>query len=109
MALPAFGGGVRSPLRDVRHIPAGPHGLVRWLARVAFIPAEVLALLLRWGARDDHLGQRGHEQRHVMPLSPAHDEGQRDSIPVDEEAALRAFFSPGPLGSARRFPGRAAL
>ena len=27
-----------------------------------------------------------------MPLGAAHDQGQRDSIRVDEEAALRAFF-----------------
>ena len=103
------GRGILPPLRDVRHVPAAPHGLVRRVTRVPFITAEVLALLCRWGARDNHLGQRGHEERHVMPVSPAHGEGQRDSIPVDEEAALRAFFSPGPSGSARRLRERAAL
>ena len=38
----------------------------------------------------------------VMPLGPADDYRQRDSMPVDEETALGPFFFPGLLGFSRR-------
>ena len=108
MGVPLARRGRRAPLRDVGYVAAGPHRLVCWLARVPLVRAEVLAHPPRRGARDDEAIQCGLKVHHVMPLGPAHDEGQRDSIPVDEEAALGPFFSPGPSGSARRSPGRAA-
>jgi len=109
VGVPAAGRGLRPPLRDVRPVPPGPHGVVRRLAGVPFIPAEVLARRLRGRAGDHDAVQRGHEEHHVMALGPAHDEGQRDSIPVDEEAALGPFFSPDPSGSARRLRARGGL
>ena len=101
---------VFTPLGDVRHIPAGSHRRVRGLAGVPLIPAEVLrGARFGGGALHDDPVQRGLQEPHIMPLGAAHDQGQRDSIRVDEEAALRAFFFPDPSGSARRFPGRAGL
>jgi len=106
----ARGPPVCTPLGDVRHIPAGPHGRVRGLAGVPLVPAEALrGARSGGGALHDDPVQRGLEERDVMPLGAAHDQGQRDSIRVDEEAALRAFFFPDPSGWARRFPGRAGL
>lgn len=106
----AAGRGSHPPLRNVREVPAAAHCVVCRLACVPLVRAEVLAPVgpRLWAGTDD-LIERGLEQRHIMPLSPAHDEGQRDSIRVDEEAALGALFFPDPLGSARRLPGRAGL
>jgi len=106
----ARGPPVCTPLGDVRHLPAGPHGRVRGLAGVPLVPAEALrGARSGGGALHDDPVQRGLEERDVMPLGAAHDQGQRDSIRVDEEAALRAFFFPDPSGWARRFPERAGL
>lgn len=97
-----------APLGDMRHIPAGPYGLIRGLASVPLVSTEVLRGAWSWdGARHDDPVQRGLQEPYIMPLGAAHDQGQRDSIRVDEEAALRAFFFPDPSGSVRQFPGRA--
>jgi len=102
--------GILASLRDVGYVLAGAHGLIRRLPRVPFVPTEVLAL---GGpgprpATDDPV-QRGDQEPHVMPVGAAHDQGQRDSIRVDEEAAFRPLFSPDPSGSARRLRGRGGL
>lgn len=110
MRVPAAGRGILPPLRDVGHILPGAHGLIRGLPRVPFVPTEVLALVSpgRRSAADDPV-ERGGQEPHVMPVGAAHDEGERDAIRVDEEAAFRAFFSPDPSGSARRLRGRGGL
>jgi hypothetical protein len=110
LRVPASRPGILAPLRDVGHIPPGSYGLIRRLTRVPFVPTEVLAM---GGpgprpATDDPV-QRGGQEPHVMPVGAAHDEGQRDSIPVDEEAAFGPPFSPDPSGSARRLRGRGGL
>ncbi len=64
---PVVGGGVCAPLGDVGHVPAGPNRVVRRLARVRFIPGEVLAGLRAGAAHDDPV-ECGCEERHVMPV-----------------------------------------
>ena len=109
MAVAAPGRGVPAALGNMGHVPGGPHRLVGRLPRVPLIRTEVLAPGLRGRPRNDYTGQRGHEEGGIMPLGPAHGEGERDSTPVDEETALGALFSPDPSGWGRRFRARGGL
>ena len=71
--VPSPGLGLRAALRNMRHIPAGPHRVVCRLAGVAFDAAEVLPARLRGGTRDDDPIQRGLQEGHIMPVGAAHD------------------------------------
>lgn len=65
------------------------------LPPLPFVPTEVLAL---GGAgpraATDNPVQRGDEQLRVMSVGPAHYQGERDSIRVDEDAAFGPLFPP---------------
>jgi len=109
MGMPAPRRSIHAALGNVGQVAQGAHGLIRRLPRVALIRTEVLAQLRRRRPGDDDLGERGDKEGGIMALGPAHDEGERDSTPVDEEAALGALFSPGPSDSGRRLPGQGGL
>ena len=100
---------LHAPLGNMQHVAGSPRRVVGRLPGVALIRTEVLTPGLRGRPRDDYLGERGDEEHGIMSLGPAHDEGERDSTPVDEEAALGALFSPGPSDSGRRLPGQGGL
>jgi len=96
---------IRAALRDVRQVAARADRGIGGLPAVPLVGTEVLAAARAGdGTGDDDGVERGHEEDGIMPVGAAHDEGQRDSTRVDEEAALGPFFFPGPSGSAPRLP-----
>jgi len=98
-------GGVAS-LGDMGPIPALDHRAPSRLPGVALIRTQVVPN--RWAPHDQAV-QRGHQEPHVMPVRPADDYRQRDSMAVHEEAAFRALFFPDPSGWPRRPLGPGAL
>ena len=99
-----------SPLAHMRRIMTLFNRFLGWLSGVAFIRAQVLlpVFLHLWAFNHD-LIQRRLQQFHIMFLRPARDYRQRDSIRVDEQAALRPIFFPDPWGWGRPFPVPMAL
>ena len=90
----------------MRDVIAVAHGRIGWSAPVPFARAEMN--LADWSEfRDHHCIQQLLQLRHIMPVGPAHDEGQRDATPVHEQADLASIFPPGPWGSDPQLPGRA--
>jgi hypothetical protein len=85
---------VQPRVRPLDDPPPGAPGVGCRRPGVAFVAAEVVAARLRWGARDDDPIQRGLQEGYTMPVGAAHDSGQRDSIRVDEKAALGSPFPP---------------
>jgi hypothetical protein len=84
--------GGRIPLRLTR-IP-------RRLPRVPFVAAEVLWGTIPWiRPLQDAIGQRRGQQRDIRRFRAAHDEGQWDATPVDQQAVLAPIFFPDPWGS----------
>ena len=74
-------------------IPCRRRGVPRRVARVPFVAAQVFRPDRRLHPQDASL-QRLGQQRHIRRLCAAHDKGQRDATPVDQQAALAPIFSP---------------
>ena len=101
--------GRRATLQPGRSIPRLLGGLPRGGARIAFLAAQILRReRQRLGSSDDSRRQRLGHQRHIRRLCAAHDEGQRDATPVDQQAARAPIFFPDPWDSAPRPPAPAA-
>ena len=96
-------------LPNMRDIALPTNRLLCRLARVSLIRAQVL-LDPRPPARALHhqVSQGWTQQLNVVTVSSADDERQRDSILVDEEAALGPIFFPDPSGWAPPLPSPVA-
>ena len=94
-----------SPLFHMRNVFPFLDRLLRWLPCIPLICAKML--LRRLCSRrplDYQLIQGRLKQCHIMPLCPAYDQRQRDSIPVDEQTSLAPIFFPDPLDLLQRLP-----
>ena len=91
-----------SSAANVRRVASLPHGLSSRPAIVGLVTAQMLRRA-GFGIRaiDDDLIQCRFQKFHIMHLRACGDYRQRDSIRVDEQAALGSFFSPDPWGSGR--------
>ena len=66
---------------------------------ITFVRTQVLSpAAADFWAHDHNAVQSDRQQFDIMPVGPADDKGQRDASPVDQQAALAAFFSPDPWG-----------
>jgi len=92
-------------LLHVGDIPSGFTFLFCRVSCIAFVCTKMLSSphTSRRPSNDDTI-QCVRQQFHVVHLSPADDEGQRDSTTVDKYASLAPIFSPDPSGSDQLFP-----
>jgi len=74
------------------------------VADIARIKAKILLVAPRLDFRtlDHDLGQGPIQQLRVVHVGAADGDRQRDSMAVDQQAALASFFSPGRSGSGLR-------
>jgi len=92
-----------SPLAHMRQIVPPLDGLLSGLASIPFVSAQMLFWgHIRFGTFCHDLIERRLQEFHVVNLSTAHDYRQRDSIRVDEQAALAPFCFPDLWGLDRR-------
>src|SRR5215210_7482206 len=93
-----FGLFLFSYLTDMGFISLLPHERFGFRSHIGFVRAQMLLspALFTWGPFNENAFQGFLEQLHIMPVGSAHDEGQRDTIGVDQKTSLAAFFFRGP-------------
>src|SRR5882724_2408287 len=106
----AFRPGFIADLAHVGSITALPHYRLGRVALVGFVSTQVLWFAPRGlGPMNDNAVQSDIQQFHIMAIGAADDKRERGANSVDQQTALRAFFSPDPLGWVQQLLARAGL